>query len=116
MSDSCANIGPSGIRRRRLGGIVWLVVSIFAIAAMLMMHVSRAGRATIAIPVFLAAIGLLQAQARTCVVLERMDRRDADAGGPIADNERPMLRRQANAVLMKSAVIAVLVAAVMCAI
>jgi hypothetical protein len=77
------------------------------------MHGSRVTRVWLVLPLFLSAIGFFQAQARTCVALARMDRRDADAGGPVTSDEQPILRRQANMVLMRSGLVAIAVTVVL---
>jgi hypothetical protein len=113
LSNACTNIGPIGIRRRMMGGVVWLIVSI-AIGAMLFaMHASHFTRVWLVLPLFLSAIGFFQAQARTCVALARMDRLDADAGGPVTPDERPTLRRQANMVLIRSGLVAIAITVVL---
>ena len=59
------NIGHRGIHRRRMGGIVWLVVSLVAAALLIAFGAPRAWRLTLVIPFALAAIGLLQAREKT---------------------------------------------------
>ena len=59
------NIGARGIRQRRLTGIVWLVLGIAALVALVLTHAPRGVRLWLAIPFALAALGLLQARAKT---------------------------------------------------
>jgi hypothetical protein len=65
MADRVANIGPRGARRRRRGGIAWLIVSVVAFAVMLAMGAPREARLLLAIPFGLAAAGFLQARQKT---------------------------------------------------
>lgn len=60
-----ANIGGRGIRQRRITGIVWLVLGVAALIVMLVTHAPRGARLWLAIPFALAALGLLQARAKT---------------------------------------------------
>ena len=65
MVEHIANIGDVGARRRRLGGWIWVGVSVVAFVALLATHAPRWSRLVLAIPVTLAAIGFLQAKAKT---------------------------------------------------
>ncbi len=65
MSTRLPNIGDIGARRRRTGGIVWLVLAIAAAAALIVLHEPRALRAVLVIPFALSAIGFLQARDKT---------------------------------------------------
>ncbi|HET9729459.1 MAG TPA: hypothetical protein VF785_14600 [Gemmatimonadaceae bacterium] len=65
MAEHIANIGERGARRRRRGGIMWLVVSVAAFALMLVMGAPREARLLLAIPFGLAATGFLQARQKT---------------------------------------------------
>jgi hypothetical protein len=64
-SDRIANIGPRGARRRRRGGIAWLIVAAIAFGAMLATGAPRGVRLLLAIPFGLAAAGFLQARQKT---------------------------------------------------
>jgi len=59
------NIGVRGAKRRAAGGVVWTVVTIAALIAMIVTGARPGFRALLAIPVFLAAIGFLQAREKT---------------------------------------------------
>jgi len=65
MPERVANIGPEGARRRRRGGIAWLIVAALALAALLITGAPRAARLLLAIPFGLAATGFLQARQKT---------------------------------------------------
>jgi len=65
MADRITNIGPRGARRRRRGGIAWLIVAVIAFAVMLTLGAPREARLVLAIPFGLAAAGFLQARQKT---------------------------------------------------
>jgi hypothetical protein len=65
MPPRTANVGASGARRRRLGGAVWLVLSVVAVAALLATHRARSYRLLLVVPFGLAALGFLQAREKT---------------------------------------------------
>jgi uncharacterized membrane protein len=60
-----ANIGERGALRRRKAGIVWLVLAIAVIAVMFAFDAPRVARLALVIPFGLAAVGFLQAKAKT---------------------------------------------------
>jgi hypothetical protein len=59
------NIGEQGAQRRRTSGLVWLALSGVAIVLLVVTHAPRPTRLLLAVPVGLAAIGLLQAREKT---------------------------------------------------
>ena len=63
--EHVANIGDRGARRRRMSGVVWLLVTIGLLIALLVFGASRWTRLAIALPAGMAAIGFLQARERT---------------------------------------------------
>ena len=65
MTEPIANIGAVGVRRRRVGGYVWLVVGVAASVALVLTGAPRLTRLSLAIPFGLAALGLLQAREKT---------------------------------------------------
>lgn len=65
MAERIANIGEAGARRRRAGGVVWLVISAAAAVALIALHEPRAWRALLVIPLALSAIGFFQACEKT---------------------------------------------------
>jgi hypothetical protein len=113
MSDHVANIGASGARRRRIGGAVWVVVSIVLFGVLIATHRSNAMRLLVFVPAFLAALGFFQARAMTCVVLCVVGARERDAGeGKLSASERSAIWRQSAGVMLRSAVVALVVAGV----
>lgn len=105
----CSNITTAGERRRRASGLT-------ALAAGVIVAVGLAWRdapsiAWLAIFPFaaFAAFGLLQARARTCVVLGLQGTEEVEGGGVRAVQDaavREQARRQAMTVLWKSLAIA----------
>ena len=65
MAEHIPNIGPRGARRRRRGGIMWLVVAMVAFVGLLVTGAPRAARLALVIPFGLAAISFLQARQKT---------------------------------------------------
>jgi hypothetical protein len=65
VAERIANIGAIGIGRRRLGGIVWLVIALGALAVMMATHRAHWYRLLLFVPFALAAMGLLQAREKT---------------------------------------------------
>jgi hypothetical protein len=60
------NIGPAEIRRRRSGGIVGLVVAVVFLALAFLLHWPAPVRLLVALPVGLAASGILQSAMHFC--------------------------------------------------
>jgi hypothetical protein len=65
VSARVANIGPRGVRRRRRGGVAWLIVAVVAFGVMLAMGAPRVTRLLLVLPFGLAATGFLQARQKT---------------------------------------------------
>jgi hypothetical protein len=60
-----ANIGPRGRRRRLRFGLIAFAASVALGAALLAADVAPRWRLTLALPLFLAALGYFQARAKT---------------------------------------------------
>jgi hypothetical protein len=67
----CANIGPRERRIRNIWGVAGACAAILVASALLEIHATRPLRLVLAVPVFISAIGFLQARARTCVAFAR---------------------------------------------
>jgi len=77
---------------------------------------SRWTRALVALPVFLGFVGVLQASAQTCIALAAQGLSHLDGGiERIDDLARAAVRKQATAVLWKSALATAVVVAVVMA-
>jgi hypothetical protein len=94
-----ANIGPKGRRQRLRVGLVGMAVSALATVALLLSAAPAWLTALLIIPWWMAALGLFQARAQTCVALAAKGERDLDSGPePQPDAERDAIRRQARRV------------------
>lgn len=109
---SCSNITPAGERRRRASGIAALAAG--AIVAVGLAWRDAPSLSWLAIFPFVAfaAFGLLQARARTCVVLALRGTEEVEGGGlrRVQDAAmRDQARRQGMKVLWKALAIATVV-------
>ena len=59
------NIVDRGARRRRAGGVVWLLIAIAGAALLVWLREPRWWRLALALPFGLAALGFIQARERT---------------------------------------------------
>lgn len=103
-----ANIGRKGIRRRAVGAIPMLIVTIAGGAYMLMENWPRGLRILLVIPLWFALLSLFQAIEKTCVVLSARGTCDMDQGErPIHDEiALRQIRRQSRRVLLESSLVA----------
>jgi hypothetical protein len=67
----CANIGPRERRLRNIAGIIGTVITMLVVSALIETHAPRPYRLLLGIPVYLAAVGFLQARAQTCIGFAR---------------------------------------------
>lgn len=65
VPERVANIGPRGARRRRRGGVAWLIIAVAAFGIMLATGAPRAARLLLVFPFGLAATGFLEARQKT---------------------------------------------------
>ena len=65
MTERVANIGARGARRRKLGGVVWLVVAVALLISLVMRGDPRTWRMMLFVPFAVAAAGFLQARENT---------------------------------------------------
>lgn len=61
----CANIGPKAIRLRRRAGYVGIALFAVLLAALLWIDAPRAWRLVLVAPLWMAALGVLQAREKT---------------------------------------------------
>lgn len=111
-APACTNITPQGERRRRLSGLTALGAGII-VAIGLAWRGAPALAWLVLFPFAMgAAFGLLQAQAKTCVVLGLQGTEEVQGGGfrRVQDEaRRAQARRQAQGVLWKCVTIATVV-------
>jgi hypothetical protein len=74
------NINPAEIRRRRMSGHLGLVISLVLLVALLVLHARWYLRIALIIPLFIAAIGYLQARNKFCVGYAGAGQQHADNG------------------------------------
>lgn len=66
-THSCENIGPAERKKRNQIGVVCSALTLLSAAALLETHAAPGWRLLIGLPASAAAMGFLQARARTCV-------------------------------------------------
>src|SRR5215212_3729971 len=77
---SAANIGPGETRKRRVMGIAALGAGAVLACGLVLVGAPWWSRVVVFFPVWLAALGLLQARERTCVALAARGVCNMDAG------------------------------------
>ena len=87
MTASTINIGPRETRKRRVMGIAALAAGAVLAFALVVVGAPWWSRAVVFFPVWLAALGLLQARERTCVALAARGVCNMDGGElPVEDD------------------------------
>jgi hypothetical protein len=111
------NIGPRQRRQRLLVGLAALVVTGAAAAVLISGDSPRLWRLGLLLPAFMAALGVMQARAQTCVALAARGVRNMDTGDErVLDAQADAhIRRQSRQVLVRAALAAVLLTAVLSA-
>jgi hypothetical protein len=105
------NIGARGCRRRRRGAYVWSVITVIVAAWMLVARVPRTQLLALAVPIALAALGFLQARARTCVFHAALGTRENDDGiVRLAPEDVGAVRRRAWRIGLESVAVGVILA------
>jgi hypothetical protein len=106
----CFNIGPAERRKRSVFGSVALGAALIALGAMSIGDVPRLWRIALFVPVWLGALGILQARAGTCVALARRGTRNLDRREePAPDAELGPVRERARQLHLQSLLVASLV-------
>ncbi len=105
-----ANIGPRGIRLRRITGAIGLGLGLVFGIAVVLADVPRALRVLAFAPFFAGSLGIYQAQAKTCVAFASRRIRDPDAeAAPAGLDEAAIdaaIARTANLVRLRALVTA----------
>jgi hypothetical protein len=106
---ACPNIGPQGQDRRLRGGVVF-----FALTLVLAVILTKTGAAAelrwlLALPFFVAVMGISQALCRTCAFMALAGERERgyDRETVLDSDERSALRARGRRLMITSAVIAV---------
>ena len=111
-APACTNITPAGERRRRMSGLTALGAGIIVAIGLAWRGAPPLAWLVLFPFAMAAAFGLLQAQARTCVVLGFQGTEEVAGGGVRRvhdDARRAEARRQARVVLWKCFAVATLV-------
>jgi hypothetical protein len=108
MATIARNIGPAGRRSRVVGGAVLLALTLVAAGLLVGLGVDRGVRLALFVPLFGAALGLLQARDHTCVMLAARNQCEIPRGvASVTDSWLAgQLRRQAREVLLEAGVLA----------
>jgi preprotein translocase subunit Sec61beta len=117
--EACiANIGPRQRRRRVMIGGASLAAGVVFTALVLAAGTSREWRLPAFVPIWAGMLSLLEARARTCVVLSARGMRNMDSGNErfTDEDELGQVRVQARRVHAQAFVAAVLITAMIFAI
>jgi len=115
MTDICIpNIGPRERRRRLIVGVVMFAIVAVVAVSLMLAEAPRAWRLFVIFPAWVGAIGVMQVKEQTCVALAARGLRNMDSGDErIVDAiELDHVRAQARNVHLQSAVVAIVVTAV----
>lgn len=63
--DEIANIGPRGVRRRRVSGVAGFAIAVTVAALFIVADVPRWWRLLVVAPLWIGALGEFQARAKT---------------------------------------------------
>jgi hypothetical protein len=85
------NINPMEIRRRRMSGHIGLITTVFLVIIFVLAHTEWYFRIIIILPVFLSAIGYLQARNKFCVGLASAGQQHADNGKAVKITDKKSL-------------------------
>jgi hypothetical protein len=80
MPSDAINIGPREQRKRRLLGIVALVIGVSLAFTLIVYAAPRWSRLIIFLPIWVAGLGLMQAREKTCIALAARGTCNMDAG------------------------------------
>ena len=107
------NIGPHERARRILIGVSSLTVGVLLGALLIALSIARPWRVLIFAPVWVGALGIFQAQEKTCVALVARGQRNMDAGVETVSDPVVLeqLKRQARKVYLRSLLVAAVVTA-----
>lgn len=112
---ACPNIGPRERQRRLVAGFFFLAIAICVAGSLVVFNAPRPWRLLVFLPTWAAAIGFFQVSAKTCVALAARGLKNMDAGDEEITDPRELdqVRKQSRVVHIRSALTAVVVAAVL---
>lgn len=113
-TSEVANIGPRERRKRRLLGIVSLTVAVGVAFVLVTFDAPRWSRLVVFFPLWMAALGLLQAREKTCIALAARGVCNLDAGEQTIEDETlaARLREKASSVHKRSLLVAAVITVV----
>jgi hypothetical protein len=111
MPSDAINIGPREQRKRRLLGIVALVVGVAAAFVLVIFSAPRWSRLIIFFPLWIAGLGLMQAREKTCISLAARGTRNLDQGEERIDDPHlnEQLRRNSQRIHRQSLITATVI-------
>jgi hypothetical protein len=117
MAVEVCNIGFREARKRRFMGVASLVAGVGLAFVFVAFDAPRLSRLVVFVPMWIAGLGLFQAQARVCVALagkslQNMDAREEKIADAATDEQ---LRAKAKAINRKAVLTATVVAAIVVA-
>jgi hypothetical protein len=107
LVHACENIGPAERAKRKRVGVICSALTLLSAAALLETHAAWPWRLLVALPASIAAMGFLQAHARTCVAFvaanvtvmgDRSSKVDVTA-----EAERAAFRKKARTIYLQGA-------------
>ncbi|MHB0948103.1 MAG: hypothetical protein ACYC3Q_02175 [Gemmatimonadaceae bacterium] len=110
---SCENLNTLGVRRRRTIGLVAAGGALAWFAGLVAVRAPAIVFATMAFPAWAAALGLLQARARTCVRLAALGVRETEGAAPrtVEGEELVAIRARAGRISRRAMIVALVTAA-----
>jgi ferric-dicitrate binding protein FerR (iron transport regulator) len=105
------NIGPVGQTRRRRAGVLFLALALLLMVVLALAGVSRWWRLAIFPFLWVGALGLIQAQARTCVAFAARGACELDDGSsrPLDTATAVRMKVRARGVMVRSTLLAAVV-------
>ncbi|HEY7393846.1 MAG TPA: hypothetical protein VH559_03345 [Gemmatimonadaceae bacterium] len=113
-TEAVTNLADRGVRQRRTMGITWLVISLIATGSLIVFNAPRVWRLALVVPFALTAVGLIQAQERTCVALGAAHKRE-NPDGTLSDvpaEQCAAINRKVTSILVRVVLIAVAATAI----
>ncbi len=107
------NIGPAERRKRLRGGLALLALTLAIAAWLASIDAGTPWRVLVFVPAWMAALGVFQAQAQTCVALAARGKRNMDGGDEVVTDHALLkrIRSQSQQVYLRATIAAAVVTA-----